>query len=50
MRSGETGCRAFAAGNNAALQRAILGREEAESALVTAQEDLSEAQTRFNSS
>ncbi|CAI7645998.1 unnamed protein product [Penicillium crustosum] len=32
--------------NNAALQRAILGREEAESALATAQEDLSEAQTR----
>lgn len=32
--------------NNAALQRAILGREEAESALASAQEELSEAQTR----
>ncbi|CAG7987190.1 unnamed protein product [Penicillium nalgiovense] len=40
------GSPANSAGNNAALQRAILGREEAESALVTAQEDLSEAQTR----
>lgn len=40
------GSPANSAGNNAALQRAILGREEAESALATAQEDLSEAQTR----
>lgn len=32
--------------NNAALQRAILGREEAESALASAQEELSEAQFR----
>ncbi|KAJ5488381.1 hypothetical protein N7453_011835 [Penicillium expansum] len=37
---------ANSAANNAALQRAIMGREEAESALATAQEDLSEAQTR----
>ncbi|CDM38043.1 hypothetical protein DTO013E5_8207 [Penicillium roqueforti] len=37
---------ANSASNNAALQRAMLGREEAESALTTAQEDLSEAQTR----
>lgn len=34
------------ASNNAALQRAILGREEAESALATVQEELSEAQSR----
>ncbi|KUM59339.1 hypothetical protein ACN42_g7791 [Penicillium freii] len=40
------GSPANSAANNAALQRAILGREEAESALATAQEDLSEAQTR----
>lgn len=32
--------------NNAALQRAILGREEAESALASVQEELSEAQSR----
>ncbi|KAJ5725143.1 uncharacterized protein N7483_006500 [Penicillium malachiteum] len=32
--------------NNAALQRAILGREEAESVLTSVQEELSEAQTR----
>ncbi|KAJ6137143.1 hypothetical protein N7471_003629 [Penicillium samsonianum] len=40
------GSPANSAANNAALQRAILGREEAESALATAQEDLSEAQMR----
>ncbi|CAI7599735.1 unnamed protein product [Penicillium glandicola] len=40
------GSPANSSANNAALQRAILGREEAESALATAQEDLSEAQTR----
>ncbi|CAG8908648.1 unnamed protein product [Penicillium egyptiacum] len=40
------GSPANSAANNAALQRAILGREEAESALATAQEDLSEAQSR----
>jgi hypothetical protein len=34
------------AAHNAALQRAILGREEAESALTTVQEELSEAQSR----
>ncbi|KAJ6043202.1 uncharacterized protein N7446_001398 [Penicillium canescens] len=34
------------AANNAAIQRAILGREEAESALATAQEELSEAESR----
>jgi hypothetical protein len=34
------------AAHNAALQRAILGREEAESALATVQEELSEAQSR----
>ncbi|KAJ5551947.1 hypothetical protein N7461_006645 [Penicillium sp. DV-2018c] len=34
------------AANNAAVQRAILGREEAESALVAAQEELHEAETR----
>lgn len=34
------------ASNNAALQRAILGREEAESALASVQEELSEAQSR----
>ncbi|KAJ5131466.1 uncharacterized protein N7515_007505 [Penicillium bovifimosum] len=34
------------AANNAAVQRAILGREEAESALVAAQEELREAETR----
>lgn len=32
--------------NNAALQRAVLGREEAESALASAQEELSDAQLR----
>ncbi|KAJ5161994.1 hypothetical protein N7492_007386 [Penicillium capsulatum] len=32
--------------NNAAVQRAVLGREEAESALASAQEELSEAQSR----
>lgn len=32
--------------NTAALQRAVLGREEAESALVSAQEELSDAQSR----
>lgn len=32
--------------NNAALQRAILGREEAESALASVQEELAEAQSR----
>ncbi|KAJ5826642.1 hypothetical protein N7447_003405 [Penicillium robsamsonii] len=40
------GSPANSAASNAALQRAIMGREEAESALATAQEDLSEAQTR----
>lgn len=35
-----------AAANNAAVQRAILGREEAESALASVQEELSEAQSR----
>lgn len=34
------------AANNAALQRAMLGREEAESALASVQEELSEAQSR----
>jgi hypothetical protein len=34
------------AAHNAALQRAILGREEAESTLVSVQEELSEAQSR----
>ncbi|KAJ5642364.1 hypothetical protein N7490_006364 [Penicillium lividum] len=45
-RGGSPSAQAQAAINNAALQRAILGREEAESALASAQEDLSEAQSR----
>ncbi|EKV13814.1 hypothetical protein Pdw03_5000 [Penicillium digitatum] len=40
------GSPANSAASNAALQRAILGREEAESALAIAQEEFSEAQTR----
>ncbi|KAJ5088587.1 hypothetical protein N7456_012203 [Penicillium angulare] len=43
---GSPGAQAQAATNHAALQRAILGREEAESALTTVQEELSEAQSR----
>ncbi|KAJ5991827.1 hypothetical protein N7451_007551 [Penicillium sp. IBT 35674x] len=45
-RGGSPSAQAQTATNNAALQRAILGREEAESALASAQEDLSEAQSR----
>ncbi|KAJ5871900.1 uncharacterized protein N7529_004253 [Penicillium soppii] len=40
------GSPANGSGNNAAVLRANLGREEAESALATAQEDLAEAQDR----
>ncbi|KAJ5167423.1 uncharacterized protein N7482_006204 [Penicillium canariense] len=45
-RGGSPMAHAQAAANNAALQRAILGREEAESALASVQEELSEAQSR----
>ncbi|KAJ5925902.1 hypothetical protein N7454_007412 [Penicillium verhagenii] len=45
-RAGSPSAQAQAATNNAALQRAILGREEAESALTSAQEELSDAQSR----
>lgn len=45
-RGGSPGAQAQSASNNAALQRAILGREEAESALTSVQEELSEAQSR----
>ncbi|KAJ5648961.1 uncharacterized protein N7484_002684 [Penicillium longicatenatum] len=45
-RGSSPSAQAQTATNNAALQRAILGREEAESALTSAQEELSEAQSR----
>lgn len=45
-RGGSPVTHAQSTANNAALQRAILGREEAESALASVQEELSEAQTR----
>ncbi|KAJ5614736.1 hypothetical protein N7528_008390 [Penicillium herquei] len=45
-RGASPGGQAQSVTNNAALQRAILGREEAESALTSVQEELSEAQSR----
>ncbi|KAJ5204951.1 uncharacterized protein N7498_005830 [Penicillium cinerascens] len=45
-RQGSPGAGGQSAANHAALQRAILGREEAESALNSVQEELSEAQFR----
>ncbi|KAJ5099923.1 hypothetical protein N7532_006924 [Penicillium argentinense] len=45
-RQASPGAQNQAAAQNAALQRAILGREEAESALESVQEELSEAQLR----
>jgi hypothetical protein len=45
-RGGSPTTQTQSATNNAALQRAILGREEAESALISVQEELSEAQSR----
>ncbi|KAJ6111140.1 hypothetical protein N7486_003375 [Penicillium sp. IBT 16267x] len=45
-RGSSPSAQAQTATNNAALQRAILGREEAESALTSAQEELAEAQSR----
>lgn len=45
-RGGSPATPAQSAANHAALQRAMLGREEAESALSSVQEELSEAQSR----
>lgn len=45
-RQASPAAQAQSAAQNAALQRAILGREEAESALESVQEELSEAQSR----